>query len=231
MNKDSILKEVTMMPFISKLNSRLLSLSTNERRLSAEAYMRNQFPFIGVDTTTRRKVFKAILEEAGKPLFEDLDKTINYLFTLERELQYCAVELFALYKKEWDSDSIAIIEKCIVTKSWWDTVDYIASDLAGPYFKLFPKQIIPVTERWNKSGNFWLQRSSLLFQKKYREQTNKDLLAKYILHCAHSNEFFIQKAIGWCLREFAKTDPAWVKKFVQQNALKPLSVREALKHF
>ena len=124
---------------------------------------------------------------------------------------------------------INLMEYMIVKKSWWDTVDHAASDLTGPYFKLFPEQIIKITGRWNGSDNFWLQRSSIMFQKKYRKDTDTLLLSKYILLHTDSKEFFIQKAIGWALREYGKTDQAWVKRFVQQNKLSPLSKREALK--
>ena len=77
----------------------------------------------------------------------------------------------------------------------------------------------------------WLQRSGLLFQKKYKQATDNKLLAKYIQHLSSSNEFFIRKAIGWILREYAKTNAEWVKNFVETNSLSPLSKREALKHF
>jgi 3-methyladenine DNA glycosylase AlkD len=106
--------------------------------------------------------------------------------------------------------SIKLIEYCLQQKSWWDSVDGIASDWLGPYFKLFPEQIVPVTSQWNKSKNMWLQRSSIMFQKAYKKDTDTTLLSRYILNCAHSKEFFIQKAIGWALREYSKTDPEWV---------------------
>jgi 3-methyladenine DNA glycosylase AlkD len=231
MYKVETIGKVNAVSYANDLRKKFLVLATNEKKWGAEAYMRHQFTFIGVDTTTRRNEFKRFLQENGTPGYADLSITINYLFTLERELHYCGVELGILYKKEWDIEFITTIEKCILTNSWWDTVDHIASEWTGPYFKLFPRQIIPITGRWNLSDNFWLQRSSLLFQKKYKEQTDKNLLAKYILNCADSNEFFIQKAIGWALREYAKTNPAWVKEFVKQHKLKPLSCREALKHF
>ena len=120
----------------------------------------------------------------------------------------------------------------ITQKSWWDTVDSMASDITGPYFQRYPEQIRPVTGGWNRSRNIWLQRSSLLFQKAWKKETDKERLASYILHLSKSTEFFVQKAIGWSLREYAKTDPDWVRSFVKshQKELAPLSKREALKH-
>ena len=122
-------------------------------------------------------------------------------------------------------------EEMIKQKSWWDSVDHIATWILGPYFQKYPNQIKDVTFKWNQSENFWLQRSSIMFQKSYRSKTDTKLLTDYILHCAGSKEFFIQKAIGWALREYAKTNPDWVKKFVKTNELPVLSRREALKHF
>ena len=149
----------------------------------------------------------------------------------EREWQYFALELLAHYKKQWRISTVKIIEYCIIHKSWWDTVDGIADVWAGEYFKLFPQQITSITGKWNQSENMWLQRCSLLFQKKYKGKTDTKLFSKYIKHLSSSKEFFIRKAIGWALREYAKTNPSWVKNFVESNELSPLSKREALKHF
>ena len=220
-----------MKSYAKQLREKLIVHATNERRSGAEAYMRNQFVFLGIDTNTRRQIFKAFVSNSEKnPTYEQLSTIIKEMWNLERELQYCAVELAALYKEEWKEDFIEMIEFCIVTNSWWDAVDHIASEWTGPYFKKFPSQIKKITTRWNRSQNIWLQRSSIMFQKQYRSQTDTVLLSKYILHCAASNEFFIQKAIGWALREFAKSNPEWVRVFVEENTLKPLSRREALKN-
>ena len=222
------LKEVTL--FATDLRDTLLVFSTKERKEGSEAYMRNQFVFIGVDTTTRRQLFKSFLSSHKKPRYSDLSLLVKNMWQLEREVQYCAIELAALYRREWQQDFIDTIEMCIVTDSWWDTVDHIASEWTGPYFQLFPNQIKKVTGRWNHVGNIWLQRSSIMFQKKYKDQTNTAMLSEYILRCVASNEFFIQKAIGWALREFAKTNKEWVSTFVAANNLKPLSRKEALKN-
>ncbi|MBS1655677.1 MAG: DNA alkylation repair protein, partial [Bacteroidetes bacterium] len=118
---------------------------------------------------------------------------------------------------------------CITHKSWWDSVDQMASDCTGPFFLMYPELTKEVTGKWNRSNNIWLQRSSILFQKAYRVKTDTALLTKYILYCKGSDEFFVRKAIGWALREYSKTDPGWVVKFCKQNKLHPLSHREALK--
>jgi 3-methyladenine DNA glycosylase AlkD len=140
------------------------------------------------------------------------------------------MDLLDKYKKQLEVDDIVWIEKLIVTKSWWDTVDILATHLAGEYFKKHKNKIDLITNQWNNSDNIWLQRSSLLFQLKYKQNTNVFLLENYILNLKESKEFFIRKSIGWILREYSKTNPAWVIQFLQKNELSNLSVREASKY-
>jgi 3-methyladenine DNA glycosylase AlkD len=121
------------------------------------------------------------------------------------------------------------IEKLVTTKSWWDTVDFLASNAAGPWFRKFPEKKSEITSRWNASENFWLQRMSILFQLKYKAETDTKILRSYILPLMESKEFFIRKAIGWALREYAKTDPKFVSKLVKELPLSPLSKKEAMK--
>lgn len=122
-----------------------------------------------------------------------------------------------------------LFEWMITTKSWWDTVDCIAPQCCGPLFAREPQLIQRYSERWVVSDHLWLRRAALLFQLKFKEQTDEALLFRYILLNADSDEFFIQKAIGWALREYAKTAPDTVRRFIQEHPLKPLSKRESLK--
>ena len=198
----------------------------------AKAYLRNQFDFYGLQTPLRRAVIKEVFIKYKINSEAELIACATEIWEQpDRECQYVAIELLAKYKKLWTIDIIHLFDYLIITKSWWDSVDTIFSLLLAPYFKLFPQQISPITGRWNKAAdNFWLQRCSIMFQKPYKKDTDTALLKQYILNCSHSKEFFIQKAIGWALREYAKTNPDWVKDFVANNKLAPLSVREALKH-
>ena len=198
----------------------------------AKAYLRNQFEFVGLKTPLRRELKTAIFKLHAFNTENELIACAKELWELpEREYQYVALELVAKHKKLWTIEIITFFEYLITTKSWWDSVDTIFSLHLGPYFKLYPQQIVPITGRWNTTeNNFWLQRCSIMFQKSYKKDTDTELLSKYILNCNKSKEFFIQKAIGWSLREYAKTNPSWVKEFVENNTLAPLSRREALKH-
>jgi 3-methyladenine DNA glycosylase AlkD len=117
-----------------------------------------------------------------------------------------------------------------VQRSWWDTVDYIKSACLKEFFLRFPEGRYEITDRWIKSGNIWLQRLSVIFQLGYKAKTDTRLLERNILRLKESDEFFVQKAIGWSLRDYARTDPEFVRRFVLTHQLKPLSKREALKH-
>ncbi|MBK9015431.1 MAG: DNA alkylation repair protein [Saprospiraceae bacterium] len=146
-----------------------------------------------------------------------------------RELQYFALEMVQKTLKKQPAEFIDFLEELIITKSWWDTVDWLAK-LVGIHFKKHPQLIVPTTERWMASGNFWLQRVCLIFQLTYRDKTDFDLMKKYILHLASSKEFFLQKGAGWALRQHSRTDPQGITDFVQENPqLAPLTKREALR--
>jgi 3-methyladenine DNA glycosylase AlkD len=218
-----------MHPYIESLRVILQADADPIRAVGAKAYMRNQFEFFGIPMPVRRTLCRQYIKQSLPP-YAEIEVILKELFAQpERELHYFAIELLAAMKKQWTKEIISIMEDLIVTKSWWDTVDYMASVWTAPYFMKYPDRIASVTGRWNRSEDMWLQRSSLLFQLKYKKDMDTDLLSRYIDHLSSSKEFFIQKAIGWCLREYSKTEPAWVKKFVATHSLAPLSKREALK--
>lgn len=218
-----------MHPYTKGLVTLYKNHSNKKQAEGAKAYMRDQFEFFGLKATDWRHLFKVYTNE-NLPSYADVPLIVEELWRLpQRELQYAAIELLALYRKQWTKQVISLIEFIIVNKSWWETVDHAASELTGPYFKLFPGETKKVTGKWNRSANFWLQRSSIMFQKRYKKETDTILLSQYILHLRHSKEFFVQKAIGWALREYSKTNARWVKTFITENKLAPLSEREALK--
>lgn len=219
-----------MHPYIIQLKKALSAHANPQRAIGASAYMRNQFVYFGMEAKLWRSITKDHFKKYGVPAKKELPVITKELWSLpEREYQYFAVEMITAAKKQWDEKVITLIEYCITHKSWWDSVDQAASLLTGAYFKLFPHRKHEVTDKWNRSNNCWLQRSSLLFQKAYKKDTDTEMLARYIIHLAGSKEFFVQKAIGWALREYSKTDPRWVVKFVKTNKLASLSEREAMK--
>ncbi|ULL18062.1 DNA alkylation repair protein [Paenibacillus sp. H1-7] len=202
-----------------------------EDAVAMKQYMRNQFEFLGIRKPQRESLFKQFIQEQGVPSIELLPDIITELWNLpEREYQYTALDILAKSVKRLNPNHMSLLERLIVNKSWWDTVDGIAPNMAGHLLRQYPELIAMYAEPWIESDNMWLNRSAILFQLKYKQHTDEKLLYDYIVRKADSNEFFIQKAIGWALREYAKTNPGSVQQFIDSHELKPLSRREGLKH-
>lgn len=195
-----------------------------------KAYMRNQFEYFGIKSPIRKEIQRPFLRKQALPSKKELPDIVKELWNLQqRELQYFAMELVSKYNRYFEEDDMALFEWMITHKSWWDTVDFIAPHLMGDYFKIFPEKRDEIVKRWINSGNIWLMRSSILFQLKYNDNLDTDFLTFVINSVYGSKEFFINKAIGWILRQYSKTNPQWVVDFVNRTELNPLSRREALK--
>ena len=196
-----------------------------------QQYMRNQFEFYGLKSPERRLIQKAILVEYGMPTIEQMPKLLDLMWqNPHRDLQLYGLDLIERSIKKVEKDFIIVLEKLIITKSWWDTVDMLAGKLVAQHFKRFPELLPDYPNKWMASGNMWLQRSAIIFQLKYRKTTDTDLLFDYILRLKDSKEFFIQKAAGWALREYSKTDWEFVLDFIEAHPdLAPLTRREGLK--
>jgi 3-methyladenine DNA glycosylase AlkD len=196
-----------------------------------EAYMRNQFEFLGIRTPERKVLLSAFLKENGKPDLEELPAVVRTLWAQpEREFQYLALTLLDKERKNLNPEYLSLLEELVVTKSWWDTIDTIASRIAGFVIKKYPEEGEAFLERWIASNNFWLNRTAILHQLSYKGDTNEEKLFSYIKQHSSSKEFFIEKAIGWALREYSKTAPETVVTFIETEALRPLSKREGLKY-
>ncbi len=195
------------------------------------AYMKNKFAFLGIKSPVRKEISKPFLVANMLPERDEVETITKELWDEPwRELHYFAIDLLIKGSKIAPSERIDHFEWLIVHKSWWDTVDGIAVWLVGRHFIRYPGLIIPTTTRWMASENIWLQRTCLIFQLQYGKSTDFELMKSCIRPLANSKEFFIQKAIGWSLRQYYKTDPEAVIDFVQHTTLPKLSIREALKH-
>ncbi len=216
--------------YLTHVQSIFLEKGDPETALGQMRYMRNQFDYYGLKAPQWMALAKEIMAEKGIPEGDELKALALLCFDDEhRELHYFALEMVQKTLKKQPSDFIDFLETLITTKSWWDTVDWLAK-LVGIHFKKHPQLILPITERWVASGNFWLQRVCLIFQLTYRDKTDFDLMKKYILQIAASKEFFLQKGAGWALRQYSRTNPKGVTQFVQENPqLAPLTQREALR--
>ncbi|MBT8195066.1 MAG: DNA alkylation repair protein [Bacteroidia bacterium] len=205
------------------------SSKTNAVQMSA--YMKNHFEFFGVKSVLRNELMKLVISKKNKPKKKAAENLVKLLWNDEhREFQYAGMEIWSWYNKEAEEKDISFIEKLIKTKPWWDTVDFIAAHLFGNYITLFPKKRDAICKKWSDSSNMWLQRSVILSQLKFKENTDSKFLFQYCKKHREDNEFFIRKAIGWALREYSKTNPKAVKSFVKSTNLSNLSVREATKY-
>lgn len=203
-----------------------------EYATAQKKYMKGQFEYFGIRSPLRREIARAFLKEYGLPNEDHFEEIIKDCWDQpQRDFQYFAMDLLAKKAKKAEICRVDLYEYLILSKSWWDTVDYLAAKMVGTHFQKFPFVITEYTEKWMDSGNMWLQRTAILFQLGYKKDTDLGLLTNYIERLLGSKEFFINKAIGWILREYSKTDANWVIQYVKENEdkLANLSKREALK--
>ncbi|MCW3462662.1 DNA alkylation repair protein [Chitinophaga nivalis] len=218
------------MDYLRYIREAYTNAANPDQAVAMKQYMRNQFEHLGIATPVRRQLNKELKALHGLPPIEQMPALIKALWALpEREYHHAAIDFMQLSHKQWTDAHIHLFEYMITHQSWWDTVDGIVSCLAGPWLKRFASHQPGITDRWINSENIWLQRSALIFQHGYKQDTDEQLLYRYILQCAGSKEFFLQKAIGWSLREYGKVNPASVIRFVNSHDLAPLSRREALR--
>jgi 3-methyladenine DNA glycosylase AlkD len=200
-----------------------------EKAVQMKAYMRGQFPFLGIAMPERKKLSRAFLKgkSESKP---DWDFVFECWEQPEREFQYLAVGYLSECAPRLTADDIPKLRELAVTKSWWDTIDGLDVIVGDIAFR-FP-QVNDTLLAWSTCDNFWLRRIAIDCQLRRKENTDTSLLEQIIVNNLGQTEFFINKAIGWSLREYSKTNPDWVRGFVERfkDKLAPLSVREASKY-
>lgn len=220
-----------MTNYLSTLKSEFNRHANPRRAAAQKAYMKDNFEFYGITAPERKEIQKPFLLKQHLPPKKDLAKLVKELWSKpQREYQMFGQELVNKYSKQLKKEDMALLEYMVTQKSWWDTVDYIAANTIGTYFKLYPELRKRYVKKWLVSNNMWLQRSALLFQLKYKDELDNELLSDTIKQLLGSKEFFINKAIGWILRQYSRVNPGWVKDFVHDNpTLANLSKREALR--
>lgn len=217
--------------YIEALYKAALKHRNEEEAIRLSNYMRNQFSFIGLRAPQLKEVFKQHVKNHGLPSKEELHEVITSLWELEeREMQMSGLLLLDLMKKQFTEEDLSLLKYIITTKPWWDTIDHIAKKHFGYYLEKFPHTRQQIVDKWIASENIWLIRSCILFQLGYKEKTDVAMLENIISKTCHTKEFFINKAIGWALREYAKQDPEKVIEITNTYPLSNLSRREALKH-
>ena len=218
-----------MKQLLDELGQQLMANRDELKGEQMTAYMQNQSQFIGVQAPMRKAIAKPIIQASGKCSIDESVKLIHELWKLPyREYQLVGIDILMKVHKKLKSDHIKDLESWILTKSWWDTVDFLASRGVGQVFKDEALKSVYI-DKWLSDENIWLNRTCLIYQLFYREQTDVKTLERCIVQLMHKQEFFIQKAIGWSLRQYSKTNPKWVQEFVINHSLKGLAKREALK--
>ena len=211
---------------------RLLTEAANPTDAEAmAAYLKNQFDLLGVKTPARRAAQKSTLTLARVASPGEVIEFAHWCWQQpEREFQYVATDLLRAVTKRLPAEAFDDITTFLTTKSWWDTVDAIAAHTVGGMILNYP-ELVDLMDDWIDSDNMWLARSAIIYQLLYQDKTDADRLFDYCSLRKADTEFFIRKAIGWALRQYARTDPAAVLAFVDANPdLSGLSKREALKH-
>ena len=214
---------------VEELVKDLKAVANPDDAVAMKAYMKNKFEFLGVKTPARRKLTKAFFKQ-------QTDSVIDWNFINEawnnpyRELQYTALDYLESRKKLFTPSDLSHLKKLAQTKSWWDTIDFL-DRLVGSIIARFPetKEIILA---WSRDEDIWLRSLAIDHQLLRKEETDTELLEKILVNNLDRTEFFINKAIGWALRDYSKTNPDWVRDFIEQHQaeMTALSIREGSKY-
>lgn len=214
---------------VEELLENLKAVANPDDAAAMKAYMKNKFEFLGIKTPARRKITKAFFKQ-------QTDSVIDWVFINEswdnpyRELQYAALDYLEIRKKLLTPSDLPRLKKLAQTKSWWDTIDFL-DRLVESIIARFPetKEIIL---SWSCDQDFWLRRLAIDHQLLRKEKTDTELLEKILVNNLGQTEFFINKAIGWALRDYSETNPDWVRDFIErhQAEMAALSIREGSKY-
>ncbi len=217
---------------VTTVRAALEAVADPDRVESMTRYMRDQFPFLGVASPELRQAIKPLLAEARTMAGDDLVALADRLWAQpEREFQYVATLVLRRAITALEAHHLDDLEALITTKSWWDTVDSLAAWSVGPLVRANP-ELTATMDDWIDHDDIWLARTAILHQLSYKGATDPDRLFLYAERRAADTEFFIRKAIGWALRQYARQEPDRVRSFVEANRdrLSGLTVREATKH-
>lgn len=202
----------------------------NVRALDMSKYMKNKFEFFGVGAAERNEIWKPYFKEAKKTKKIDWD-FIEICFKHDkRECQYTAAYYLKYMQRFLVEDDIPKLKELVLTKSWWDTVDILDKVIGSIIYN--NKNLHPIILEWSKDDNIWLRRVAIDHQLLRKENTDEQLLEKILISNLNHKEFFVNKAIGWALRDYSKTNPQWVRNFIEvhKENMASLSIREASKY-
>lgn len=194
------------------------------------AYMRDMFNFYGIKAPIRKSLYKEIIKEAKKSKVIDWELLDKSFANEHREFHYFVVDYLAAMQKFVEFDDIPKIYNYIKTNQWQDTVDGFDKIIGDIYFK--DERVRDLMLEWSTNEDFWVRRIAIDHQLSRKDKTDADLLGQIIENNFGSNEFFINKAIGWALRDYSKVNPTWVREFIDKNRdrMANLSIREGSKY-
>ena len=216
-----------------KLLDLITDLEENSNELLAESmskYMQDKFRFLGVRGATRTEIYKKYFPDARKTKTIDWDFVERCWNKEEREFQYAVVYYLKAIQRFLKREDISRLKYLIVTKSWWDTVDLLAKVVGSLVIRIEGYDQIML--EWSKDSNIWLKRVAILYQLSLKEKVDKQVLERILVNNLGDSEFFINKAIGWALRDYSKFNLEWVREFIEKNknGMANLSIREASKY-
>lgn len=221
---------------LTALRKELKKTAVPAKAPEMQAYMKSKMPYHGVQTPMRRLICKQLFKDLEFENAKHWETEVRAIWdgARFREERYCALQLCShKAAREFQTpQALGLYEDLIVDGAWWDYVDTLASDRVGGLLESHPEKLKPLMLEWSRSSDMWKRRTSIICQLGFGLQTDLKLLYACIEPSLGSKEFFLQKAIGWALRQYAWKNPKEVKRYVAQNhdRLAPLSRREALKN-
>ncbi|WP_369716694.1 DNA alkylation repair protein [Leptotrichia alba] len=214
----------------SKLYEEMIQHKNEEQAQKMSKYMLNKFEYIGIKTPERREIFKNFFKEYKNEEKIDWEFVNKCWENRYREFQYVAADYLKNMKDKLTIDDILKLKQLILKKSWWDTIDNL--DMTIGALALKDSNVNEILLEWSLDENIWLRRIAIDHQLLRKEKTNTELLEKILKNNLGQAEFFINKAIGWALRDYSKISPEWVKNFIEKNKenMVKLSIKEASKY-
>ncbi|ACV39575.1 DNA alkylation repair protein [Leptotrichia buccalis] len=214
----------------NKLYEEMIRHKNEEQAQKMSKYMLNKFEYIGIKTPERREIFKNFFKEYKNKEKIDWEFVNKCWENKYREFQYVAADYLKNMKDKLTIDDIPKLKQLVLEKSWWDTIDNL--DMTIGALALKDSNVNKILLEWSLDANIWLRRIAIDHQLLRKEKTNTELLEKILKNNLGQAEFFINKAIGWALRDYSKTNPEWVKNFIEENKEKmaKLSIKKASKY-
>lgn len=229
-------------PLAAAVREALAGVGDPRRALAQQAYMKSSLPYRGVTGPELKALLRGLLTDPSLAPGDraEWEATVRALWDEPevREERYAAIAVTGhRVARSWqDPETLGLYRYLVETGAWWDLVDAVAPDRVGPILRSHRTVVDPVIRSWAVDDHLWVRRSAILAQLKHREATDTGLLADVLdanlEDSLHGRQFFVRKAVGWALRQHARTDPAWVRRYVAERGdrLSGLSRREALKH-